>query len=145
MTKRANQTRGTMFKILITITAALAILSPMGLLVSNPAEAGGAMSAPSKYSGSPQQTARVLESRGVLQPNSQRSAWVSARVTRINVAAQRIEVSHVAVKSIRMPAMTMTFAVGDPAMLSKLKRGDQVDIEVANIAGSATVVNFRGH
>ena len=59
--------------------------------------------------------------------------------------APNATVSHVAVKSIRMPAMTMTLAVTDPSLLGKLKRGDQIDIEVANIAGAVTVVNFRPH
>jgi Cu/Ag efflux protein CusF len=68
---------------------------------------------------------------------------VGHEVRSTDVSAQRIYVSHVAVKSIRMPAMTMTLAVTDPALLGKLKRGDQIDIEVANIAGAATVVNFR--
>jgi Cu/Ag efflux protein CusF len=57
--------------------------------------------------------------------------------------ARRVYVSHVAVKSIKMPAMTMALAVTDPALLGKLKRGDQIDIEVSNVAGAATIVNFR--
>jgi Cu/Ag efflux protein CusF len=135
--------RVAMFKGLIAVVAALSIMS-MGLLVSNPAEAGGSQSAASKY-GTPEHTARMLASRGILQPNSPQTAWVSAEVRGTDVSAQRVYVSHVAVKSIRMPAMTMTFAVTDPALLAKLKRGDRIDIEVANIAGAATVVNFRPH
>jgi Cu/Ag efflux protein CusF len=134
-----------MSKILIAIATTLVIMSsPMGLLVSNPAEAGASASAASKY-GTPEHTARMLASRGILQPNSQQTAWVSGQVTSTDVSAQRVYVSHVAVKSIKMPAMTMALAVTDPALLGKLKRGDQIDIEVSNVAGAATVVNFRPH
>lgn len=132
-----------MFKGFIAIVATLSIISAE-FLVSNRAEAGASNSAPSKY-GTPEHTARMLAARGVLQPNSLQTAWVSAQVKKINVLAQRIEVSHVAVKSIRMPAMTMTLAVNDSALLATLKPGYQLDIEVANIAGAATVVNFRQH
>jgi Cu/Ag efflux protein CusF len=134
-----------MSKILFAIATALVITSsPMGLLLSSSAEAGASASAASKY-GTPEHTARMLASRGVLQPNSPQTAWVSAEVRGTDVSAQRVYVSHVAVKSIRMPAMTMTFAVTDPALLGKLKRGDRIDVELANIAGAATVVNSRPH
>ena len=42
-----------------------------------------------------------------------------------------------------MPAMTMTFAVADTTHLAMLKKGDRVDIQVAEIAGAPKVVNFR--
>lgn len=132
-----------MFKILIKFAVALAIMSPVGLVVvSAPAEAGASQSAAPKKFGTPEHTARMLESRGVLQPNSLQSAWISARVKGMNASGQ-VVVSHVAVKSVRMPAMTMTFAVTDPGVTSRLKPGQQVEIEVVNISGAATVVNLR--
>jgi Cu/Ag efflux protein CusF len=131
-----------MFKSIITITAALAVMS-MGSLMSDRAAAAGSQSAaPNNYS-TPEHTARMLRGRGVLRSGSLQSAWVSAQVRSTNVPAQRIAVSHVAVNSISMPAMTMTLAVTDQAVLAKLKRGDRLDIEVADIAGAATVVDFR--
>jgi hypothetical protein len=47
-----------MCKTLVTITAALAVVS-LGSLVSDRAEAGGSQSAPTKYSGRSTQTATV--------------------------------------------------------------------------------------
>jgi hypothetical protein len=65
-----------MSRIFIAITTALVIVSfPMGLLMSSPAQAGASASAASKY-GTPEHTARMLASRGILQPNSQQTAWV---------------------------------------------------------------------
>ena len=51
-----------MCKTLVTITAALAVVS-LGSLVSDRAQAGGAQSAPTKYSGRSTQTATVYQVR----------------------------------------------------------------------------------
>lgn len=77
------------------------------------------------------------------QLNLQQSAWVSAQVKSANVSARKITVSHAAIKSIGMPAMTMTFAVADEMQLESLKKGDQVEIQVSNLAGVAKVVDLR--
>jgi Cu/Ag efflux protein CusF len=84
-----------------------------------------------------------MEQARTVQSNSQQSPWISAQVKRTNVPAQKITVSHAAIKSIGMPAMMMTFTVADQARLATLKRGDRVDIQAADLASAATVVNFR--
>jgi Cu(I)/Ag(I) efflux system protein CusF len=84
-----------------------------------------------------------MERPRAVQSNSQQSQWVSARVKSANVAARKITVAHAAIKSIGMPPMTMTFAVADATQLASLKKGDRVEIQVADLEGAATIVNFR--
>ena len=62
---------------------------------------------------------------------------------RLNVPARKITISHQAVPTIGMPAMTMTFAAADRATLALLQRGDPVGIRVENRNGAMDVVNFR--
>ena len=76
-------------------------------------------------------------------PNPQETPWVSARVVKVNAAAQSVTISHGAIKSIGMPAMTMTFGVADTSRLSALKKGQRVDIQVENVGGVGKIVNFR--
>lgn len=69
------------------------------------------------------------------QPNPQETPWVNARIVKVNAAAQSVTISHGAIKSIGMPAMSMTFGVTDTSRLSTLKKGQRVDIQVENSAG----------
>ena len=68
---------------------------------------------------------RMMEKLGQQQPN-QETPWVSGRVVKINSAAQSVTISHGAIKSIGMPARTMTFGLADPSRLSALKKGQRV-------------------
>jgi Cu/Ag efflux protein CusF len=85
----------------------------------------------------------MMEKLRQQQPNPQETPWVSARVVKVNGAAQSVTVSHGAIKSVGMPAMTMTFGVTDPSRLPTLKRGQRVDIQVENVGGAGKIVNFR--
>ena len=64
-------------------------------------------------------------------------------MVKLNADAQSITISHGPIKSVGMPAMTMTFGVVDPSHLSTLKKGQRVDIKVENIGGTGKIVNFR--
>ena len=57
---------------------------------------------------------RMMEKLRQQQAN-QETPWVSGRVVKINSAAQSVSISHGAIKSIGMPAMTMTFGVTEPS------------------------------
>jgi Cu/Ag efflux protein CusF len=48
------------------------------------------------------------------------------QVKRVNVEARRVTLAHGPLKGFDMPAMTMAFAVKDPALLGKVKAGDKV-------------------
>ncbi len=73
----------------------------------------------------------------------QERLWVAVNVEKVNAAARKITISHQAIPSIAMPAMTMTFAVADTTHLAMLHTGDAVDIQVANQSGVVQIVDFR--
>lgn len=50
----------------------------------------------------------------------------TGEVRRVNAETRKITIAHGPLKAFDMPAMTMTFAVKDPAMLTKVKQGDKV-------------------
>lgn len=84
-----------------------------------------------------------MERSRVHQANPLETPWVPVRVKAANVAGQKITFSHGAFESIDMPAMTMTFPVADPIHLNMLKRGDRIEVQVAEIAGTPKIINFR--
>lgn len=69
--------------------------------------------------------------------------WVSAEVVKVDTAGNQITISHKAIESIAMPAMTMTFPVKDPSHLRMVKTGDKVQLRAANLAGVVSVVDLR--
>lgn len=69
--------------------------------------------------------------------------WVLVRVTNPDVAGHKLTISHRAIAQIHMPAMTMTFPVADPTHLAMLRKGDPVDIEVANENGEVKIIDFH--
>lgn len=77
------------------------------------------------------------------QADPQEAPWVHVVVRKINLPASRITVSHGAIPQIRMPAMTINFAVADTARLATLHEGDEVDIQCEHGGGVVRVVNFR--
>lgn len=86
---------------------------------------------------------RMMEKLRQQQPNPQETPWISARVVKVNAAEQSITISHGAITSVGMPAMSMTFGVTDSSRLSTLKKGQRVDIQVENVGGVGKIVNFR--
>ena len=50
----------------------------------------------------------------------------TGEVRRVNAAAKKITIAHGPLKAFDMPAMTMSFAIKDPALLAKVKEGDKV-------------------
>lgn len=58
----------------------------------------------------------------------------AATVKKVDLAAGKVTLTHGPLKNLGMPAMTMTFKVGDAAVLGKLKAGDKITF-VAEMAG----------
>jgi Cu/Ag efflux protein CusF len=50
----------------------------------------------------------------------------TGEVRRVNADTKKITIAHGPLKAYDMPAMTMPFAVKDPALLTKIKPGDKV-------------------
>ncbi len=76
-------------------------------------------------------------------PQAAASVHVGVRVVKVNVAEQKLTISHGAVKKIGMPAMTMTFPTSETTHLKMLKKGDHVTIHVVNDGGVVKIVGFK--
>ena len=61
-------------------------------------------------------------------------------VRRVDREGKKITLKHGPIQNVDMPAMTMAFAVKDPAMLDRVKAGDQVRFRVEKIGETYTVV-----
>lgn len=68
---------------------------------------------------------------------------VQGEVRAINKERQRITIKHGEIKNLDMAPMTMAFSVRDPAMLDKVKVGDQVEFKATMDKGVATVIELR--
>lgn len=86
---------------------------------------------------------RMIEKLRLRQPDPQQTPWLKARVVKVDAAAQSVTISHDAIRSVGMPAMTMTFGVTDPSRLAALKKGQRVDIQVENVDGTGKIVSLR--
>ena len=69
--------------------------------------------------------------------------WAGARVKSVDRTGNRLTISHGVIRKVGMPAMTMTFPVGDSSHLGMLHRGDGVKIHVASRGGLVQIVDFR--
>ena len=65
---------------------------------------------------------------------------VDAEVRRIDAAGKKLTLKHGPLTNLDMGAMTMAFAVKDPAWLQTLKVGDKVRVAVDRVDGTLTVV-----
>lgn len=64
-------------------------------------------------------------------------------VRKIDKAAGKITLKHAEIKNLDMPAMSMAYAVKDPALLQKVKPGDKVNFTADKINGAFTVVSIE--
>lgn len=64
-------------------------------------------------------------------------------VRKIDTAAGKITLKHAEIKNLAMPAMSMAYAVKDPALLQKVKAGDKVNFTADKINGAFTVVSIE--
>lgn len=70
------------------------------------------------------------------------TAKVAGEVTKIDEPQAKITLKHGPIKNLDMDGMTMAFAVGDPAVLKKLKVGDKVLFEADRVNGRLTVTKI---
>ena len=55
----------------------------------------------------------------------------SGTIIKIDAAAGRVTIAHGPVQQLKWPAMTMTFGVGDRALLERAQPGKKVDFQFA--------------
>jgi Cu/Ag efflux protein CusF len=75
----------------------------------------------------------------VVAEASQPAAMTEAEVRQIDKAAGKITLKHGEIRNLEMPAMTMAFAVKDPAMLEQVKVGDKVKFAAEKVGRAYTV------
>ena len=85
---------------------------------------------------------KMRETQGV-QINPRDEVWVSVNVTNVDQNGRLLTISHGAVPSAGMPAMSMTFPVEDGPHLAMLRVGDAVNIQVASRDGVVKITGFR--
>lgn len=69
-------------------------------------------------------------------------AMADGEIRKVDAAAKKITIRHGELRNLDMPAMTMVFHVGDPAMLEAVKVGDKVHFRADRIGGALTVVEL---
>ena len=68
---------------------------------------------------------------------------VSAEVRKVDPDTRKITLKHGDIPNLEMSAMTMVFRVKDPALLQKVKAGDQVKVTVDKVEGALTVMSME--
>lgn len=70
-------------------------------------------------------------------------AMTDAEVRKVDAARGKITLKHGEIKNLDMPAMSMAFAVKDPAMLSRVQPGDKVRFTADKIKGVYTLTSLE--
>jgi len=70
-------------------------------------------------------------------------AMTTGSVVKVNTEQQKVTVKHEAIKNLDMPAMTMVFRMKDPAMLTALKPGDNIQFHAEKINGAITITHLQ--
>lgn len=71
------------------------------------------------------------------------AALTDGVVLSIDRSAANVTISHGPLLNLGMPAMTMGFQVGDPALLERVKPGDKVRFHADVVGGTFTVMNME--
>lgn len=68
---------------------------------------------------------------------------VAGQVKKVDPAAGSVTLAHGPLTNLGMPAMTMTFKVGNAAWLGQMKTGDKIRFMADKVNGAFTVVHFE--
>ncbi len=70
-------------------------------------------------------------------------ATTDAEVRKVDAARGKITLKHGEIRNLDLPAMSMVFAVKDPAMLTRVQPGDKVRFTADKIKGVYTVTSIE--
>jgi len=70
-------------------------------------------------------------------------AMSSGVVKKVDKDAGKVTIRHGPLENLGMPQMTMVFRVKDPAMLDRLKEGDEIRFVAEKVDGAFTVMRFE--
>ena len=82
-------------------------------------------------------------SGGAMQGAAAKHEMSHGEIRKIDTGTGKLTIKHGPLDNLGMDAMTMTFKVKDPAMLSQVKVGDQVDFVAEDVGGALTVVELK--
>ena len=69
-------------------------------------------------------------------PALAQEALTDGEVRKVDKDAKKITIKHGPMPALDMPAHTMVFQVGDPAMLEQVKAGDRIRFEAEKVGGA---------
>ncbi|AKI03129.1 hypothetical protein IMCC20628_04457 [Hoeflea sp. IMCC20628] len=64
-------------------------------------------------------------------------------VKKVDMKAGKVTIIHEELANLEMPAMTMVFRTVDPAMLERMKPGDNVEFIADRVKGKLTVTELK--
>ena len=64
-------------------------------------------------------------------------------VKKVDAKAGKVTIIHEELANLDMPAMTMVFRTADPAMLEKMKEGQEIEFVADRVNGKLTVVDMK--
>lgn len=64
-------------------------------------------------------------------------------VKKVDAKEQKVTITHEALKNLDMPGMTMVFRVADPAMLTSMKEGGNIEFLAYRVNGKLTVTQVK--
>ncbi len=70
-------------------------------------------------------------------------AMTSGVVKKIDKDTGKVTIRHGPIENLGMPQMTMIFRVKDPAMLDRLKEGDEIRFIAEKVNGALTVMQYE--
>jgi Cu/Ag efflux protein CusF len=70
-------------------------------------------------------------------------AMTAGVVKKVDKDAGKVTIRHGPIENLGMPQMTMIFRVKDPAMLDRLKEGDEIHFIADKVNGAFTVMRFE--
>ena len=70
-------------------------------------------------------------------------AMTTGLVKKVDKGAGKVTIRHGPIENLGMPQMTMIFRVKDPAMLDRLKEGDEILFVAVKVDGAYTVLQFE--
>ena len=69
--------------------------------------------------------------------------YTKGKVKKVDMKAGKVTIIHEELTSLDMPAMTMVFRTADPAMLEKMKPGDDIEFVADRVKGKLTVTELK--
>jgi Cu/Ag efflux protein CusF len=89
------------------------------------------------------QSAHGHDHMAAVRSASAQAATGQGEVRKIDTENRKVTLKHEASKALGMPAMTMVYQVGGPAVLGNVKVGDKVLFQAATAGGKMTITEMR--